>query len=158
MCHVKGERRWWKNPVGRLGRLVDLCLAPNRLNFGWVTTRWAPRSVLHETHCPKSVACVCGPFDPCEAEWHALIGRRLLPWIEECVFLLLRCVFCLVRPTYKYLPTLVKIVSNKPLPLGWYFLCIYTGFDDLKLVFRSRQQPHARIGFGKTERTISPQH
>jgi hypothetical protein len=106
-CHMKAQGRLCKNPVGRSSRSADLLLAPNRLNFGWVTTRWAPRSVLHDTHCPKSVACVCGPFDPCEAEWHALIGRRPLP-----------CVFCLVRPIYKYLPTLVKIVSNKPLSLG----------------------------------------
>jgi hypothetical protein len=66
----------------------------------------------------KSVVSENGPFDPCEVEWRALIGRRLLPWIEECVSLLLKCVFCLISPAYIYLPTLVEIVSNKPLPLG----------------------------------------
>ena len=66
---------------------------------------------------PKSVVSESGPFDPCEAEWHALIGRRLLPWIEECVSMLLKCVFTLISPTYKYLPTLMEMVSNQPLPL-----------------------------------------
>ena len=67
---------------------------------------------------PKSVVSESGPFDPCEAECHALIGRRLLPWIEECVSLLLKCVFSFNPPAYKYSPTLVEIVSNKPLPPG----------------------------------------
>ena len=66
---------------------------------------------------PKSVVSESGPFDPCEAECHALIGRRLLPWIEECVSMLLKCVFTLISPAYKYLPTLMEMVSNQPLPL-----------------------------------------
>ena len=57
-------------------------------------------------------------MNPCEAEYRALIGRRLLPWIEECVSMLLKCVFTLISPAYKYLPTLVEMVSNKPLPQG----------------------------------------
>ena len=64
---------------------------------------------------PKSVVSEIGPFDPCEAECPALIGRRLLPWIEECVSMLLKCVFTLISHAYKYLPTLVERVSNKPL-------------------------------------------
>ena len=40
-----------------------------------------------------------------------------LPWTEECVSLLMGCVFCLISPTYKYLSTLVEIVSNKLLLL-----------------------------------------
>ena len=66
---------------------------------------------------PKSVVSESGPFDPCEVEWRALIGRRLLPWIEECDSMLLKCVFSLISLAYKYLPTLVEMVSNKPLPL-----------------------------------------
>ena len=66
---------------------------------------------------PKSVVSESGPFDPCEAEYRALIGRRLLPWIEECVSMLLKYVFTLISPAYKYLPTLVEMVSSKPLPL-----------------------------------------
>ena len=31
----------------------------------------------------------------------------------------MNCVFSLNSPTYKYLPTLVELVSNKPLPLCW---------------------------------------
>ena len=65
----------------------------------------------------KSVVFESGPFDTCEAERRTLIGRRLLPWIEECVSMLLKCVFTLISPAYKYLPALVEIVSNKPLPL-----------------------------------------
>jgi hypothetical protein len=45
---------------------------------------------------PKAVACPGGHFDPCEAERCILIGRRLLPWIEGCVSLLLRCIFSLI--------------------------------------------------------------
>ena len=56
-------------------------------------------------------------MNPFQAEYRALIGRRLLPWIEECVSMLLMCVFTLVSPAYKYLPTLVEMVSNKPLAL-----------------------------------------
>ena len=56
-------------------------------------------------------------MNPCETEYRTLIGRRLLPWIEECVSMLLKCVFTLISPAYKYLPALVEIVSNKPLPL-----------------------------------------
>ena len=68
--------------------------------------------------CPKSVACVCGLFDSCEAEQRAVIGRRLLPWIEERVSLLMTCVFSHITPAYKYLPTRVEMVSNKPIPPG----------------------------------------
>jgi hypothetical protein len=66
----------------------------------------------------KSVVFESGPFDTCEAEWRALIGRCLFPWIEEYVFMLLKCVFCLVTLAYKYLPTLIEMVSNKLLLLG----------------------------------------
>ena len=57
-------------------------------------------------------------MNPCAAKWRTLIGRRLLPWIEERVSLLMTCVFSHITPAYKYLPTRVEMVSNKPLPLG----------------------------------------
>ena len=72
----------------------------------------------HAMALAKLVVSESGPFDQCEAEWHALIGRHLLPWIEECVSLLLKCVFSFNPPAYKYSTTLVEMVSNKPLPLG----------------------------------------
>ena len=81
----------------------------------------SPRVPLSLLHVSKLWLCrflaACGPMNPCEAEWCALIGQRLLPWIEECVSLLLKCVFSFNPPAYKYSPTLVEIVSNKPLPL-----------------------------------------
>ena len=89
----KPEVGWRRGPAGRPGWSANHRPAPNRPIFGWVTGSWAL--------LPKSVVSESGPFDPCEAEWHALIGRRLLPWIEECVSLLLKCVFCLISPTYK---------------------------------------------------------
>ena len=61
---------------------------------------------------------VSGPFDPCELDSHIMIGRHHLPWIEECFFMLLKCGFSLNLPAYKYLLTLVEMVSNKLLSLG----------------------------------------
>ena len=99
---------------------------------GRLTTHWAPpppassggspRVPLSLLHVSKLWVCqflaACGPMNPCEAEWCALIGRCLLSWIEECVSFLLKCVFSFNPPAYKYSPTLVEIISNKPLPLG----------------------------------------
>ena len=80
----------------------------------------SPRVPLSLLHVPKLWVCqflaACGPMNPCEAERRALIGRRSLPWIE-CVSLLMKCVLSLKSPAYKYLATLVEMVSNKPLPL-----------------------------------------
>ena len=98
---------------------------------GRPTAHWAPLSPASSGVSPRvplsllqvsklwvcRFLAACGPINPCEAEWHTLIGRHLLPWIEECVSLLLKCVFCLISPTYKYLSTLMEMVSNKPLPL-----------------------------------------
>ena len=87
-----------------------------------VSSGGSPRVPLSLLHISKLWVCrflaACGPMNPCEAEWRALIGGRLFPWIEECVSLLLKCVFSFNPPAYKYSPTLVEIVSNKPLPLG----------------------------------------
>ena len=47
--------------------------------------------------------------------------NTFLPWIEG----FLRCVFSLNWPSYKYLPTLMEMVSNKPLPLDWCLSFIY---------------------------------
>ena len=81
----------------------------------------SPHVPLSLLHVSKLWICrflaACGPMNPCEAEWHALIGGRHFPWIVECVSLLLKCVFCLISPAYKYLPTLMEVVGNKPLPL-----------------------------------------
>ena len=93
-------------------------MAPTGLIFRRATARWTLIPNPHAIALAKLVVSKSGPFDQCEAEWHALIGRHLSPWIEECVFLLLRCVFSLISPAYKYLPTLIEMVSNKPLPLG----------------------------------------
>ena len=68
--------------------------------------------------CPKLVCLGArASFDPLKPGQRTLIDY-LLPWIEECVSLLLKCVFCLISPTYKYVPTLVEMVGIKPLPLG----------------------------------------
>ena len=88
--------------------------------------------------CPKPVCFgIWASFDPFEAEWHALIGQRFLPWIEECISLLLRCVCSHITPGYKYSPIFVEMVSNKPLDA--HILCAYTGIDGLRLVIRSCQ-------------------
>ena len=66
--------------------------------------------------CPRSVTCPGGPSNPCEHTW--LVDANCLG--SRSVFsLLLRCVFYLISPAYKYLPTLVEMVSNEPLPVGW---------------------------------------
>ena len=64
---------------------------------------------------PKSVACVFGHTNPCAC---ARLIDSFFPWIEECVSLLMGCLFYLISLAYKYLPPLVEMVSNKPLPLG----------------------------------------
>ena len=61
-------------------------------------------------------------FDPIEPKSCYVSGLHLLPWFVECVSLLLWCVFSLNSPAYKYLPTLVEMVSIRLLPLGW---CLY---------------------------------
>jgi hypothetical protein len=38
-------------------------------------------------HCPKSVPCSGGPFDPCEAERHVLIGRMFVTCIMLALFM-----------------------------------------------------------------------
>ena len=98
---------------------------------GRLTTHWAPpppassggspRVPLSLLHVPKLWVCrflaACGPMNPCEAEWSALIGRRLLPWIEECVSLLWK--WSVINP-YHYVDV--------------YILCIYAEVDGLNLV------------------------
>ena len=121
-CHVKGG----KLVVEWGGRPTFHCHQPPPIFFWWavVAFLWSKHGVMA---CPKQFcfglwAC----FDPTEPESCSLIGLLLLPWIVECVSLLLRCVFFLILLAYKYLPTLGKMVNNKSLPLCWcsYFMCL----------------------------------
>ena len=66
--------------------------------------------------CPKSVACIFGPSNPCACSW--LVDAICLG-LRSVFLLLLSCVFYLISHKYKYLPTLVEMVNNKPLPLCW---------------------------------------
>ena len=115
----KGVSRCCSGLVGRPAWSADSPSAPTAPNFGI----WAVLVSL--VLIPWGVACptlVCfglwACFDPIEPESCSLIGLLLLPCIAECVFLLMKCVFTLISSAYKYLPTLVETVSNKPLPLG----------------------------------------
>ena len=72
-----------------------------------------------------SVWLACGPFDPCDVEWHVLIGQSGFALDWECVSLLHKVCFFINIPAYNYSPTLVEIVSNKPLPLDWCSSFIY---------------------------------
>jgi hypothetical protein len=47
--------------------------------------------------CPKSVARVCEPFDPCEAERRVLNGQYVLPWIGRCALLHLSSSSCIAK-------------------------------------------------------------
>ena len=124
----KEVSRLWSGLVGQLGgRPTAYCHQLPPFFFWWAVLAflWSKHWVMA---CPKQFcfglwAC----FDPTEPESCSLIGLRLLPWIVECVSLPLRCVFYLISPAYKYLPTLMKMVSNRPIPLYWYlhFMCLY---------------------------------
>jgi len=73
--------------------------------------------------CPRSVTCSGGPSNPCERAW---LDDAICIGLRSVFSLLLRCVFYLISPAYKYLPTLVKMVNNKSLQLCWcsYFMCL----------------------------------
>ena len=66
---------------------------------------------------------------------------RILPSSVECVSLLMKCVFSLNSPAYKYLPTLRKwSVINPYHYVDAHILCIYAGVDGLNSILKSRQQ------------------
>ena len=112
--------KWSEPPLGcheepTCGRLAREGTTVARLTTAFCLgrARWAPQAGTGWLGvCLDSLTPNVGP--PIR-----LIGQKgvVLDW-GLCVLTLEVC-FSLITPAYKYLPTLLEIVSNKPLPLGW---------------------------------------
>ena len=110
-CHMFG----WRLVVPTFGRPTGFCprigpvLAEKLLGGPQGRLCMIPR-------CPRSVTCSSGTSIPCE---RARLVDAICLGLRSVFSLLLRCAFYLISLAYKYLPTLVQMIRNKPLPLYW---------------------------------------
>jgi hypothetical protein len=109
---------WSVDHVGRLtrkgGRLAQF--------LAWTLLGGPPCYVCGPWLVSRRFGSSCGLVDLRERTWFV---EKVLLWSVECVSQLMKCVFSLNSHAYKYLPTFMEMVSNKPLLLGWCSHFIY---------------------------------